>query len=49
MCLVGSRARVADRTQAFADSGVWMVNAQMLGEDHPAQLRSVEILKELVT
>jgi F420-dependent oxidoreductase-like protein len=48
VCLVGSRARVADRIQAFADSGVWMVNAQMLGEDHTAQLRSVEILKELV-
>ena len=46
--LAGSRARVADRIQAFTDPGGWMVNAQMLGEDHTAQLRSVEILKDLV-
>ena len=48
VCLVGSRARVAGRIRAFADAGVWMVNAQMLGEDHTAQPQPVEILRELV-
>jgi len=40
--------QLADRIRAFAEAGVWMVNAQLLGEDHTAQLRSVEILRELV-
>ncbi|MFG2043609.1 LLM class F420-dependent oxidoreductase [Dactylosporangium sp. NPDC048998] len=49
VCLVGSRARVAERVQAFAEAGVSMVNAQMLGGDHAGQVRSVAVFKELVS
>jgi F420-dependent oxidoreductase-like protein len=46
---VGARGRVAERVAAFREAGVSMVNAQQLGEDHAAVVRSIQSLKELVS
>ena len=45
----GSVPHLADRVAAFAEAGVSTLNAHPLGEDHDTRLRTVALLKGLVS
>ena len=46
--LIGPLGYVAERVAAFAESGVEMVNAQLLGDGHADRLGSVERIKSVL-